>query len=354
MKNIFLLLLVFVLLNSFQTPVEVNNTKDRNIFNSVVIDTLFQDNIKIRAIIVDANKIWYAANNSRFGFYDLDKKEKIENTVQKDTLKLEFRSMAQNAKNVFVLNVGNPALLYKINKSNLDIALVYKESHEKVFYDSLQFWNSKEGIAMGDPTDGTFSIIITRDGGFTWEKTPAAELPKLAIGEAAFAASNTNIIIKGDDTWLVSGGVKSRVFYSPNKGKTWTTYNTPIIQGKAMTGIFTADFYDAKIGFIAGGDYAVLGQNFGNKARTTDGGKTWKLVGENGGFGYASCVQYVPHSDGKGIVSVGALGLFYSSDGGLSWKQLAKDPALYTLRFIDSHTAIAAGKNKMVRIKFLK
>jgi hypothetical protein len=29
---------------------------------------LFQDNISIRAITADANKIWYAANNSRFGF----------------------------------------------------------------------------------------------------------------------------------------------------------------------------------------------------------------------------------------------------------------------------------------------
>jgi hypothetical protein len=29
---------------------------------------LFQDNISIRAITADGNKIWYAANNSRFGF----------------------------------------------------------------------------------------------------------------------------------------------------------------------------------------------------------------------------------------------------------------------------------------------
>jgi hypothetical protein len=40
------------------------------------------DNISIRAIVIDANKIWYAANNSRFGFYDLDKREK-EQFIQK-------------------------------------------------------------------------------------------------------------------------------------------------------------------------------------------------------------------------------------------------------------------------------
>jgi photosystem II stability/assembly factor-like uncharacterized protein len=49
------------------------------------------------------------------------------------------------------------------------------------------------------------SIIVTRDGGNTW-KLPADKLPRTANGEAAFAASNTNIVIKGNNTWIVSGG----------------------------------------------------------------------------------------------------------------------------------------------------
>ena len=111
-------------------------------------------------------------------------------------------------------------------------------------------------------------------------------------------------------------------------------------------------FYDSKIGFIAGGDYEVRNQNFSNKASTTDGGKKWNLIAENQGFGYASCVQYVPESNGKGIVTVGYSGLYYTSDGGISWKQLANDSTLNTIRFIDNHTAIAAGQNKMIRIRF--
>jgi hypothetical protein len=59
-----------------------------------------------------------------------------------------------------------------------------------------------------------------------------------------------------------------------------------------MTGIFTADFMMLKMVLLLE-EITILGQNFGNKARTTDGGKTWKLVAENQGFGYASCVQYI-------------------------------------------------------------
>jgi photosystem II stability/assembly factor-like uncharacterized protein len=352
-KKIFFIALTIIVLASCKTSMYIKENKDKTIYRTVVIDTLFQDNISIRAIVIDKNKIWYAANNSRFGFYDLKTNVKLEKNIDKDSLKLEFRSNAQTMNSVFLLNVANPALLYKVSKKDFTTKLVYQENHEKVFYDSMKFWNDKEGIAMGDPIGNYLSIIITRDGGNSWSKIQANKLPEIVNGEAAFAASNTNIVVMGNNTWIVSGGAKARVFYSSDKGETWEVYDTPIVQGKSMTGIFTADFYDSKMGFIAGGDYEVLNQNFGNKAITYDGGKNWELISENQGFGYASCVQYIPHSDGKALVSVGASGLYYSNDGGNSWLQLATDPNLFTIRFLDNHTAIAAGKNKMIRIKFL-
>jgi photosystem II stability/assembly factor-like uncharacterized protein len=321
-------------------------------FSSIQIDTLFQDKISIRAIVLDRDNIWYAGDKSRFGFYDLKSNKKFENTIVEDTLKIEFRSIAKTANYIYVLSVANPGLLYQITKDGKKTKLVYQEKNEKVFYDSMQFWNNEEGIAIGDPVTDCLSIIKTHDGGNTWNKLPDNKLPKVFEGEAHFAASNTNIVVKGNDTWIVSGGKKSRVFYSPNKGDSWNVYETPIVQGKQMTGIFTADFYDTKNGFISGGNYELLNQNSENKAVTADGGKTWKLIANNEAFGYASCVQYVPNSKGKGIVVVGASGLYYSSDGGVNWVQFSKDSSLYTIRFIDESEAIAAGCNKMIRIRF--
>ncbi|MBF7090828.1 oxidoreductase [Flavobacterium sp. ALJ2] len=351
MKKWALFLSFFSLVVHCQTKdYKVNNVG----FKSIEIDTLFKDKISIRALVIDKNKVWFGADNSRFGYYDLKDKEKYVEHIYRDTLKLEFRSIAQTANNIFLLSVANPALLYQVSKKNRTTKLVYKEINSKVFYDSMQFWNDTEGIAIGDPTEDSFSIVITRDGGNTWVKILADQLPTMANGEAAFAASNTNIVIKGKETWLVSGGKRARVFYSNNKGKTWKVTETPIAQGKTMTGIFTADFYDSKNGFIAGGDYELPEQNSDNKAITTDGGKTWNLIAQNLGFGYASCVQYVPKSRGKELVVVGALGLHYSADGGNSWKQLSTDSSFFTIRFINSNTAIAAGHNKMVQIRFKK
>lgn len=344
MKKILLLLMVSLGLISCKS--------NQIIYTSVKIDTLFTDKISIRPITISDDKVFYAADKNRVGVIDLNKNSRNEYVIEKDNLKLEFRSIAQTSSSIFIANVGNPAFIYKFSKDLQQKELVYEEHNEKVFYDSMQFWNDQEGIAIGDPIENCFCMLITRNGGATWTKVTCSNLPDLAEGEAAFAASNTNIVIKGGKTWIVSGGKKARVFFSSDKGKTWSVNNSPVIQGEAMTGIFTADFYNEKIGFIAGGNYEKPNQNFGNKALTTNGGKTWDLVSENQGFGYASCVKFVPDSKGKQLVSVGANGIYYSSDKGNSWKQFSSDSSLFTIRFINKSTAIAAGKNKMVRLDF--
>lgn len=77
MKKVLLFCTVFVLLVSFKTL----NSNDKKAlaggFTSVQIDTLFKDKISIRAILIDKNKVWYGGDNSRFGYYDLEKKRKI-------------------------------------------------------------------------------------------------------------------------------------------------------------------------------------------------------------------------------------------------------------------------------------
>lgn len=321
-------------------------------FSKVNIKVLHEEPLSSRAILIDDDVLWYSGNNGKYGSINLVNNEKYNNYILDDSLKLEFRSIAQTKEAVFILSVANPALLFKINKQNKDIKLVYKEEHEKVFFDSMQFLNDQFGIAMGDPVDDCLNIIITEDGGNNWKKIPCTNLPKVEDGEAAFAASNTNLILKGNSMFLVSGGKKARVFVSKDKGNSWNVYPTPIIQGKTMTGIFTADFFDENTGIIAGGNYEEQENNSQNKALTLDGGKTWQLVADNKGFGYASCIQFVPGKKGNEIVCVGGTGLHYSYDKGKSWIKLLNDTDLLTIRFINEKSAIATGKNRIVRLDF--
>ena len=321
-------------------------------FSKVESETLLKDStLSIRAIeILDRNSLAFAANKNTYGLFSFDQKNWLISQQTYDTLDIQFRSVANNNNDFFMLSVANPALLFKTGNSG-KMELVYKEENEKAFYDSMDFWNDQEGIAIGDSTDDCLSVIITRDGGNSWTKLTCDQLPKGLENEGAFAASDTNIAIVGDNTWVAT--TSGRVYYSPDKGNTWQVFDTPIIKDEETQGIYSIDFYDELRGFAIGGDYTKPDENAANKIITNDGGKTWQLVAQNQEPGYRSCVQYVPNREGKELVAIGFKGIDYSNDGGYNWKHLS-DEGFYTIRFLNDSIAYAAGQGRISKLTFKK
>ncbi len=330
-----------------------NSTEKKDVktaFSEVKVEMLLEDSVSIRAIEIMGQDVAFAGSNGYYGIYNSADNQVRLNQQQYDSIFPEFRAVASTSTDFFMLSVANPALLYKTGDTG-QMELVYKEEGEKVFYDSMTFWNDQEGIAMGDPVENCLSVIITRDGGNTWNKISCDQLPETVEGEAAFAASNSNISVEGEKTWIISGGMKSRIFYSPDKGRTWEVFDTPIIQGESTQGAYSLDFYNENQGIMIGGDYTAPEGNLANKAITSDGGKTWNLIGEGENPGYKSSVRYVPRSGAKEIVAVGSTGISYSADAGQSWKELS-DEGFYTIRFMNDSVAYAAGKNKLAKLIF--
>lgn len=354
------LLLLFICFTSCQ-----EDYKRPAIISEVSVESIFTDStLSVRAIDFNEEYLFYGSAD-HFGKRALNKELKIDISDFKvkngknhfkyihkgDSLPHHFRAIEEVDGTLFTVTIGNPARLYKLSRKGKGANLVYEERHEKVFYDAIKFWNNQEGIAMGDPTDECMSIIITRDAGETWKKLPCDMLPKCIEGEAAFAASDTNIAIVGDETWIATGGMASRILYSPNKGKFWDVFNTPIVQGKPTTGMYSLDFYDSKNGFAIGGDYTDADGNIGNKIKTSDGGKTWKLAADGKAPGYRSCVQYIPNSNAQELVTVGFKGIDYSKDAGKSWTHLS-DEGFYTLRFLNDSVAYAGGNGRISKLVF--
>lgn len=335
-------ILVFFVFLSCKSTFKVLDRKD-----------VFLDSISIRAIYPTINGVWFGGTDSKAGFisFQNEAETKIVKLQKENT---DFRSMAYANGSIYVLNAGTPANMYTLNTFGYSCAsnLIYTESGEKVFYDSM-FIDIKTGfgVVIGDPTEDCLSVLLTENSGKNWKKIPCDILPKIVEGEAAFAASDTNVKIVDGVIYIISGGKKSRLFMSEDKGSTWQVFDTPIIQGEAMTGAFSMDFYNKRKGIIVGGNYENQKDNSVNKAITRNGGKTWKTVSKDEAFGYASCVQFMPKSRGKVVYTCGTSGVYYSTNFGENWTKILDDSDFYTLRFSGKNNIYLAGKNKVTKIK---
>ncbi len=320
----------------------------RAYFTSVEIFPVLEDSLSIRAIELMPGSLAFAADKGIFGTVDLASGKVRQGVQPYDSLFPEFRSVAHTKNDFFMLSVASPALLYKTGDNGM-MTLVYKESDSLVFYDAMIFWNDLEGIAIGDSMNGCLSVIITRDGGQQWKKTPCKQLPPALAGEGAFAASNTNIAVSGDQAWVAT--TAGRILHTADKGISWTIQETPVLHNTTSQGIYSIDFEGALLGIAFGGDYTHPEGTIGNKAFTEDGGNTWRLIADGKAPGYKSCVQFVPGSQGREIVAIGFSGISYSSDMGEHWEQLSRE-SYYTLRFVNDTLAYAAGKNRISKLIF--
>jgi photosystem II stability/assembly factor-like uncharacterized protein len=232
---------------------------------------------------------------------------------------LDFRGVvAFSADEAFLMSSGpgDQSRIYHTSDAGLHWQLQFTATNPKSFFDTIAFWDRTHGIVLGDPipdesgkdsaknpTQLKFQLLITEDGQ-TWTPIDSAQLPAAQEGEGAFAASNSCLAILPSmqpwksgasalrqpeekegalapaldpNIWFATGGKVARVFHSPDRGRTWQVFPTPIIHGPESAGVFSIAFRDPLHGVIAGGDYKHPDQDGPNLAFTNDGGATWTL-----------------------------------------------------------------------------
>ena len=315
-------------------------------------------NTTIRALeVLNDSAVWFCGGNSRWG-YTLNNGQswKIDSLKHEGkTLELRSIKVLENG-DVFLVSVSEPAVVYKSKDKGETWKLVYHDTSSVAFFDAVNFWDNQNGMLLGDALDGCFHLAITKDGGETWQKVSCENIPEALEGEGPFAASNTNIALRGKKAWFATGGkLKSRLFYSDNYAKTWKVRNTPIVSGLRMSGIFSLDFYNDSLGIVAGGNWENVEENTNNFAFTKDGGLSWQMLNGGKTDGYISCVQFIPETEGKEIFALkgrargGESSMSFSNDGGETW-QVFPNSNYLAVKFANKNVAWISGKNKIARL----
>jgi|SRR5690348_4065589 len=295
--------------------------------------------------IVDHNEIWASGTHGTYLVTQDGGKTWTVNHVPRGE-DLDFRGVKAFPDEVFLLAAGpgDKSRIYHQRKGH-DWELQFTNHESKRFFDCMAFSDARHGFVVGDPVNGKFQVLRTRDGGRSWQYVDPQKLPPALDGEGAFAASNSCIATMGANVWFATGGPAARVFHSADGGETWTVTDTPITHGSPSQGSFSVAFRDPLHGAIAGGDYAHTDQTGAHLATTDDGSKTWKLANIHPQK-FFSAISYV---DDGSMVVVGASSSGSTEDNLHAWKWFSVD-GFNALATSDGVTYAVGANGKIARL----
>lgn len=245
--------------------------------------------------------------------------------VVPDADSLQFRDVyALDERTAWLLAAGDGdrSRIYHTANGGQTWALQFRNSDPRAFFDCLDFWDARRGLAFSDAVDGHFVILTTNDAGRHWARVPDEALPAARPGEGAFAASGTCVMTGARGrAWISTGNAppESRILYTGDYGRSWSVFLTPLSAGEGV-GAAGLAFRDTLHGVAVGGPVGRPNERGDRTAVTGDGGRTWTLGGRPAMAGPVYGAAYVPRT--PALVAVGPGGMDWSTDDALAWNRL--------------------------------
>jgi photosystem II stability/assembly factor-like uncharacterized protein len=269
---------------------------------------------------------------------------------------LEFRDVEGVSETVAYLLAAGPgdrSRIYRTDDAGRSWSLQFTNRDTTAFYDCIAFWDPRRGFAMSDAVAGRFPVVRTTDGE-RWIDI-GDRLPPAQSGEGAFAASGTCTATVGDGHgWISTGAAaRARVLATSDGGETWRASGTPIVQGSATSGGASVQFRDTLNGILGGGDIAAPDSFADNVARSSDGGRTWRLATRTPFPGAIYGLAYVPGGGGRTVVATGPGGAAWSADEGGRWTTIEGVKDYWAVGFASPKSGWLVGtEGRILRITF--
>ncbi len=205
------------------------------------------------------------------------------------------------------------------------------------YVDFIHFFDSGNGVCVGNPHGRNWEIYTTTDGGNLWTRVDSSNIPPPMVGESAFF----DYAAAGNSLWFCTNS--AALYRSTNRGATWTVNRS--IGGAG----FVPAFQDTATGrfsrFVPGNQVWA----------TTDGGTTWTETGVTAPTGFTSFfMQYVTGTTASYVItsasgiSSGTPGSAFTGDGGATWTRIDNTVSRGPSSFASAHAGWCGGANDSV------
>jgi len=314
MKKAFITLFAFLLL--YQNSFAQNSGN-----NSIKILTQ-KKGVSIRGMAVpNTNTIWASGSKGSIAL-SVNGGTNFEWMQVQGYETRDFRSIhAWNEKEAIIVAVAAPAIILKTKDGGKSWYKVYENADTLMFLDAIHFKNASNGLVVGDPISNSIFLLSTNDKGEHWNEVPSNYFKTpLEKGEAFFASSGSNIAQLSKDDFLVSGGLRSRLWINGE------AMDIPIIQGGKSTGANSmAISTNGNNIMIVGGDFMKDTSRLQNAVglKLSKRKSTWvveKFIGHPNG--YRSGVDYLTNSI---LIACGTTGVDISKNKGKSWELISNE-----------------------------
>ena len=245
----------------------------------------------------------------------------------------DFRSIhAWDDKEAIIVAVAAPAVILKTKDGGKSWYKVYENADTLMFLDAIHFKDAFNGLVVGDPINNTIFLLSTYDKGEKWNEVPSSYFKTpLEKGEAFFASSGSNIAQLSKEDFLVSGGMKSRLWINGS------AMDIPIVQGGKSTGANSmAISTNGKKIMIVGGDFMKDSSRIQNAVglklmvepnsdqKWQSKRKTIWVIDKTIGHpnGYRSGVEYITNYF---LIACGTSGVDISKNKGKSWDLISTE-----------------------------
>lgn len=281
-----------------------------------------------------------AGKKGLFGLIDTDKLTINTSQLVSEGNSIDLESINNTNDNFFMIQSTPFFNLYKTGTHKMEV--IYSHNEGDFHYNAMDFENNQWGAIAGLNPKNELSLLISKDGGVSWEKERNISLHhKNTL--AHFQQNNESISIHNRQVFLVTSGETCAFVRYDFQEKEFKNFLFPIQKDSTMHYKAVSDFSPDGVGYVAISERQKEKYIRSTIYFTQNNGETFSALKTP--FDEIKSIQILPMGKRMVLFALTNTGIFYTTNPTEKWDLLMNENFSAFSISEDTHLVGVNGKN---------